>query len=191
MAFSGQYAAAQLHHLPLPHLVIAELSEYLGYAPDFVPPMFVAWARRYGRLPDTAGWSHGPTVNIQVLELEDGIEGTTIVTASYTAGLEGEYLRAGYVDCQLAMARVVAGASTLYYMSIRMTLDGGHDNFLDRWNRTYSNHWPYTGRPHHDDNVHPAIGGAVRITNTFARRWHDHGYGLIMFRAERNCRLEV
>jgi hypothetical protein len=52
MAFSGQYAAAQLRHLPLPHSVIGELSDYLGYAPDFAPPTYVKWARVYGRLPD-------------------------------------------------------------------------------------------------------------------------------------------
>jgi hypothetical protein len=51
MSFSGQYAAAQLHHLPLPHAVLAELSGYLGYAPDFAPPTYVKWARVYGRLP--------------------------------------------------------------------------------------------------------------------------------------------
>ena len=53
MAFSGQYAAAQLHHLPLPHSVIVELSDYLGYAPNFAPPTYVKFARVYGRLPDS------------------------------------------------------------------------------------------------------------------------------------------
>ena len=51
MAFSGQYAAAQLHHLPLPHALLNELSDYLGYAPNFAPPTYVAWARLYGRIP--------------------------------------------------------------------------------------------------------------------------------------------
>ena len=50
MAFSGQYAAAQLHHLPLPQSVIGELSDYLGYAPNFAPPTYVKFARVYGRL---------------------------------------------------------------------------------------------------------------------------------------------
>ena len=55
MAFSGQYAAAQLHRLdgllrclfPL----AKEVAEDLGFAPDAVPPSYLAWARAHGRLP--------------------------------------------------------------------------------------------------------------------------------------------
>jgi hypothetical protein len=51
MAFSGQYAAARLDRLPLPHLVIGEISDYLGYTPNFAPPSYVRWAKMLGRLP--------------------------------------------------------------------------------------------------------------------------------------------
>ena len=58
MAFSGQYAAAQLEkldHSPLfrghTFSLAREISGYLGYAPDFAPPSFVRWARAHGRLP--------------------------------------------------------------------------------------------------------------------------------------------
>ena len=55
MAFSGQYAAAQLHKLDglLPcHFPLARtVAEHLGFAPDSVTPSYLAWARAHGRLP--------------------------------------------------------------------------------------------------------------------------------------------
>ena len=56
MAFSGQYAAAQLHKLDgllrCQFPLAKEVAEYLGFAPDAVPPSYLAWARAHGRLPN-------------------------------------------------------------------------------------------------------------------------------------------
>ena len=58
MAFSGQYAAAQLEKLDNSPLfrgrsfsLARKISDFLGYAPHFAPPSFVRWARAHGRLP--------------------------------------------------------------------------------------------------------------------------------------------
>ena len=85
MAFSGQYAAAQLHKLDglLPrHFALArEVAEYLSHAPDAVPPTYLAWERAHGRLPSMQIWRD--QVNVRVYEHElagyDGIVRARIV----------------------------------------------------------------------------------------------------------------
>ena len=60
MAFSGQYAAAQLHKLDgllrCQFPLAKEVAEYLGFAPDAVPRSYLAGARAHGRLPSVQIW---------------------------------------------------------------------------------------------------------------------------------------
>ena len=88
MAFCGQYAAAQLHKLhgllrcqfPL----AKEVAEYLGFAPDAVPPSYLAWARARGRLPSMQIYGYQIYVHMYEHELAgyDGMVWARIVRFS-------------------------------------------------------------------------------------------------------------
>ena len=73
MAFSGQDAAAQLHKLdgllPCQFPLAKEVAEYLGFAPDAVPPSYLAWARAHGRLPSMEIYRYQVYVRVYEHEL--------------------------------------------------------------------------------------------------------------------------
>ena len=197
MAFSGQYAAAQLQKLdhsplfrglwfPLSH----ELSEYLGYAPNFAPPSFVEWARAHGRLPTDADDVYDGYIMVRMHpdDFDTDNYGVDVVRA--------DVLRPrGDPDGYLAIERILARpwrlrelhwGHTIFNISIELTMIRGDFDFCNRWSRAHGTNWPNTS-----SGVHPAITGAVRI-------YWQHGlrvraYNLAQYEIQRrhNMRLEV
>ena len=175
MAFSGQYAAAQLHHLPLPHSVISELSDYLGYAPNFAPPTYVKFARVYGRLPDVCrGWC--------TCALDDGdgydccrtaVHWSDVRNKDFRTDLFGDLRVVGtlyrehhfhrYFHFTVTPDRVTPAMSdTVLHLHMR---NEDHEFF---WRWSYGPGagdrlaWPYVLRGTIRGIAHPAINGAVR-----------------------------
>ena len=177
MAFSGQYAAAQLHHLPLPHSVIDELSDYLGYAPNFAPPTYVKFARVYGRLPDShRGWcacNHAGG---------DGYD--CCITAVHWSDFRNKDFRTDlFGDCRVrsVLYSDVGGfrqsffvnvtpdrvTPALYNPVLHLRMCYEDHEFFRRWHYGPGADdrlaWPYVLRGTISGIAHPAINGAVRI----------------------------
>ena len=196
MAFSGQYAAAQLgkldnsplfrgHTFPLSR----ELSAYLGYAPNLAPPSFVEWARAHGRLP---------TVE------EDVYDGYMMVRM-HPSDFDNDNFDVDAVDANvlrprggpgiLAIERVLARPGrvrelqwghTLFNIAIEVTTTYEDMNFCARWGRAHRSNWPNTS-----SGVHPAISGAVRIYQQHAERVRAHAHEQYAIQRMHNMRLEV
>jgi hypothetical protein len=190
MAFSGQYAAAQLHHLPLPHLVIGELSDFLGYAPNFAPPSFVEWARLYGRLPsddedetyDYVCWSYMLPSEFRHNDFRNNYFGDNPIVHAIV--LRGD--RTGYLDADRIEVRPEQVRPALF--EIRLLLNTRYEDiqFVRRWANDHRNEWPATS-----NGIHPAIAGAVRIYRQHAAMWYAHNNAQWEFQRMRNRRLEV
>jgi hypothetical protein len=176
MAFSGQYAAAQLHHLPLPHSVISELSDYLGYAPNFAPPTYVKFARVYGRLPDEhRGWC--------TCGLVDGDGHDCCSTAVHWSDFRNKDFRTDlFGDCRVHsmlysdvhglrhcfLVNVTPDRVTpaLYNPVLHLHMRDEDRAFFRRWHYGPGAddrlEWPYVLRGTTRGIAHPAINGAVR-----------------------------
>ena len=183
MSFSGQYAAAQLHHLPLPHTLLNELSDYLGCAPNFAPPTYVAWVRAHGRLPTDDEDVYGRTFYANMLpsDFRNNNFGRATVMAST---LRLDYRGLLNVERMHFMAHQVRPA--LFHIRLQIDARCGDIYFMRRWSDDRRAAWPDTS-----SGVHPAIAGAVRI-------YWQHGlrvraYNLAQYEIQRrhNMRLEV
>ena len=169
MAFSGQYAAAQLHKLDglLPcHVPLArEVAEYLGFAPDAVPPTYLARARARGRLPSMQMWRH----EVYVRMYEHELTGCDGIVAACVVRFFGD--RLGVVDMEGTLEEVQeqAGDSTPYAYSIRIVTCPEDREFFARWAALYRRAWPDVGVY----SMHPVLHRGNRIFGKAIERWLD------------------
>jgi hypothetical protein len=171
MSFSGQYAAAQLHHLPLPHTQLVEISDYLGHAPHLAPPTYVAWARTYGRIPDLGIQSYFTGQNfveVKVIERDLHRYAGRVQCRSITRDNRRAPVVDLYCDDTWSRIRSRAGAAQLYRMTIRIAITADDATFLHRWYTRYGCMWPDVEH----NTVHPTLVGAVRIYDRFDYRWN-------------------
>ena len=189
MAFSGQYAAAQLHHLPLPHSVIDELSDYLGYAPNFAPPSYVVWARLYGRLPrddeniydyTCAAFMHPDEFRYN--DFRNNYFGRD--PALQACVLRGD--STGYLDLERIEVSPEQVRPALFHIRLILDMRYGDVEFVRLWFHDRRGAWPNTS-----SGVHPAIAGAVRIYRQHAARWYARNNVQWEIQRRRNGRLEV
>ena len=198
MVFSGQYAAAQLQKLdhsplfrglwfPLSH----ELSEYLGYAPNFAPPSFVEWAQAHGRLPSIV--KHLPVGFVDVPMLEHEFErefagyevrANIIVPRGI---LDGMLRKVSYTG-RFERIRELTTGYVLFGICIELEVGDEDADFYSRWLRVHSVAWPFGLR---ENRIHPVIQGAVKIFMLHNIAWLtlSHEQTMIMYR--RNRSLEV
>ena len=170
MSFSGQYAAAQLGRLPLPHLLLAEISDYLGYAPNLAPPTYVAWARAHGRIPDLdiQAFFYGRNV-VEVKVIERDLHRYTGRVQCLSIARDNRRAPVVVLDYDDTWARIRsrAGAAQLYSMTIMLATTADDAAFLHRWYTEQQFIWPYVEY----NVVHPTLTGAVRIYNRHEFRW--------------------
>ena len=174
MSFSGQYAAAQLekldhsplfrgHTFPLAH----ELSAWLGYAPDFVPPTYLTFARAHQRIPSmNAGEDRAAYA--QVLNRDaHNFEGR-IMHANITR-FDGRRprLRIDYVIGTLAelreQRRVGEGEYYSYVVELLRTPEDA------RWRAAHGEDWP---RVQNATNPHPVLHGASLVYYRYYEAWN-------------------
>ena len=190
MAFSGQYAAAQLHHLPLPHSVISELSDYLGYAPNLAPPSFVEWARAHGRLPKDEDdvFDRYMMARMHPSDFDNGNFDVDAVDADVLrprGGPDG-YLAIERVLARPWRVRELYWGHTLFNIAIAVATNYEDMNFCAHWSRAHGANWPNTS-----SGVHPAIAGALRIYQQHAERVRAHDREQYAIQRRHNMRLEV
>ena len=183
MSFSGQYAAAQLHHLPLPHTLLVEVADYLGYAPNFAPPSYVAWARAHGRLPTDDEDVYGYTFYANMLpsDFRNNNFGRATVVASI---LRLDYRGLLNVERMHFMAHQVHPA--LFHIRLQIDARCGDIYFMRRWSDDRRAAWPDTS-----SGVHPAISGAVRIYRQHNARFLAHDREAYAIQRRHNNRLVV
>ena len=169
MAFSGQYAAAQLHKLDgllrCQFPLAKEVAEYLGFAPDAVPPTYLAWARARGRLPSMQIWRD--QVNVRMYEHElagyDGIVRARIVR------FDGDRLEVVDIEGTLEEVQDQAEDSTPHAYIIRIDTGPEDREFLARWAALYGRAWPDVGFY----SMHPVLRRANKIFGKVIARWLD------------------
>lgn len=185
MAFSGQYAAAQLHHLPLPHSLIGELSDFLGYAPNFAPPTYVKFARVYGRLPgDRIGCCSCRAVD------DDSMNERCCSTEVHWSDFRNKDFRTDLFGNLQVEGWLVGGRNALHIkvdpdrvrpalslLNLHLPMRDEDLEFFRRWDYgpgvdhaiRLRHGWPYAADGTIQGIVHPAIAGAVRIRRHWLR----------------------
>ena len=176
MSFSGQYAAAQLekldhsplfrgHTFPLAH----ELSAWLGYAPDFVPPTYLAFARTHQRIPSMNG---GDTRAAYAAVLDHDVHNYEgYIMHANISRFNGCRLRIDHVIGTLAELRELRreGEGEYCCFSVELLRSPEDIEFFARWRATHGEEWPYTpvsAYPHH------ALRGATRVHWRYVEAWY-------------------
>ena len=159
MAFSGQYAAAQLHKLDgllrCQFPLAKEVAEYLGFAPDAVPPTYLAWARARGRLPSMQIWRDQVYVRMYEHELV-GYDGMVWARVDR---FFGDRLEVVNIEGTLEEVQQQAGDSTPYFYSIRIITAPEDREFFARWAALYRRAWPDVGVY----SMHPVLHRARKV----------------------------
>ena len=185
MAFSGHYAAAQLHHLPLPHSLIGELAAYLAPTSTLVPPSYRPYLRLLNRLPTICG-SHTDAVDVPLLPDEDLEDFTGVVHAFEDALNERGTIVQRLVSGTFRELRERA----VYNMSFNIAFDEEDFGFFGRWFMTHLKVWPNVrtvdalGRP--SATPHPELAGAVAKYGAFRARCRAHAHFFDMLRFSDN-----
>jgi hypothetical protein len=182
MAFSGQYAAAQLGKLPLPHSVLGEISDHLGYAPNFIPPSFIMWVKMFGRLPCDEYHGEGNYhVRAFVREL-----------STYRGTLSARILRLCNMRLEtLALFHVnvdeIRQSDNVRLITFDVSINVRHSNedivFFETWSRKNELEWPYVFENNYKwwaPPVHPCIQKAVVRFNKFLQDWSGHALSIEM-----------
>ena len=173
MAFSGQYAAAQLEKLDRSPLfrgntfsLVREISDYLGYAPDFAPPSFVRWARAHGRLPCIEDDVYDEYVRapMRVCDFFTNAFDGTIVSAQFFD--PDNFALVGVIGSPEMIRNLTNQNHALFRITVAVDFGAEDMAFSQRWNRSHMSNWPHTA-----DGIHPAISGAVRIYNQHHTFW--------------------
>ena len=146
--FSGQYAAAQLGRLPLPHTLLLGISEYIGHNPDlFLPPTYLTFARARGRLPTDVSLQFFDRPGIEVYEHEltdrDHMRATVISMGTRNR------LELSYISGTIAQVRDRAGTCILAEIQILFVHTPEDNAFFARWTEQRDSLWPntYTRQP--------------------------------------------
>ena len=187
MAFSGQYAAAQLERLDASPLfrghtfpLAQEVAEHLGFADELVPPSYLRWSRALGRL---AGITQADIIPVMMEELE-GIQ--CVVRVSWpevgvedfgnhpswiwrhAEGTTDEHCRQGrapIIDAMIVTPQTFEDAS-----------------FYIFWSLKHRNAWPRLA----DDTIHPALEHLVSKYLCFMGVYRDHSDRIFRMIRSRN-----
>ena len=175
MAFSGQYAEAQLEQLDHSPLfrgytfpLALEVSEYLGCVNLLAPPTFLRWSRELCRLVSI---TRADAIPVMMDELEP-VE--CVVRVSWPA----------FGICPLSGSRLwiwqhADGTAEEHYLEGRTpiidAMIGTPQTFEDTcfylsWNLRYRNAWPRIA----DDTIHPVLERFVAVYQRFADRYWEH-----------------
>ena len=176
MAFSGQYAAAQLaklHHSPLfrgyTFPLAQELSAWLGYAPDFAPPTYLTFARVHRRIPSVNG---GDTRAAYAQVLDHDVHNYERYTMhANISRFDDDRIRIDYIIGTLAELRELrrAGDGPCYCFVVELLRSTEDIDFFVQWRAAHGEDWPYTTGSFH---LHPVLHGAHRAHWGYYRAWN-------------------
>ena len=179
MAFSGQYAAAQLEkldHSPLfsgrTFSLTKEVSGYLGYAPDFVPPTYLTFARAHQRIPSRNGVpgpanyaAYAPVLNRDV----DSFHAYTM--HANLVRFNGDRLHIDYIIGTLVNLRAIRGDSggPLFSFVVELRRSPEDLEFFNRWLAVHGLRWPFTLT--NDNREHHVLRGAFHTHSMYEEEW--------------------
>ena len=179
MAFSGQHAAAQLEKLdnsPLfrgrTFFLSKEVSGYLGYAPDFVPPTYLTFARAHQRMPSRNGIpgpanyaAYAPVLNRDLDNFHEYTMHANILR------FHGDRLRHDYIIGTLANLRAIRGDSggPLFSFVVELRRSPEDLEFFDQWLAVHGLCWPFT--PDNDHHPHHVLRSAIRTHSMYEEEW--------------------
>ena len=170
MAFSGQYAAAQLAKLDYSPLfrgytfpLAAEVSAYLGNVNALVPPTLLRWSRLLGRL---VAVNPVPAIIVLTDEL-DGLD--CEVTGTYTE-FDGRVWRYASATCTMDEHHR-EGHTPIFDAMISTPVTEEDRRFYVRWFEVYGTRWPDSA----DNMWHPTIRRLVDAFHDVSREYMRRG----------------
>jgi hypothetical protein len=178
MAFSGQYAAAQLEKLDTSPLfrgstfpLAKEIAAYLGYAPDFVPPTYLTFARAHQRIPSKYGPGEGANhaAYASVLDRDVGNFYAYTLHANLLR-FNGDRLHIEYIIGTMAtMHALRRGLGLLFCFAAELVRSPEDLEFFERWRAVRGVSWPYTRA--YDHRPHHVLRGAFRTYQMYDEEW--------------------
>ena len=154
-----------------------EIAGYLGYAPDFVPPTYLTFARAHQRIPSRHGMGEGADIAayapVLTLDVDNFHEYTMHANILRFHGdrLRHDYI-IGTVDNLRAMARdsnvVEPGHLFCFVVELRRSLEDLE--FFDQWLAVHGFNWPYT--PDNDNQPHHVLRSAIRTHSRYEEEWN-------------------
>ena len=167
--YSGQYAAAQLGKLPLPHSLQLEIAEYVRHDSDaLLPPTYLTLARMLGRVP-TDYFAGNRVVSVRAFDNElSNYHGDVSARCMTRRGLKlVSVLRRG----PIAVIRRL-GADQLAIYDLDFSLDHTHDDleFFRLWREKYGEAWPLAN----NRRIHPGLVVHLGRYTLFSSRQRAH-----------------
>ena len=171
--YSGQYAAAQLGKLPLPHSLQLEIAEYVGHhdLDLLLPPSYRALARMLGRLP-TDDYSGNDDVRVRAFEYELSNHRGLVSARCMTR--RGMRLASVVAFAPLEELRDRSGARLMLY-DIYFNVEHTRDDFefFRMWREQNNYEWPRTPRTN-GSTVHDRLWRPVCKYSGFRGRHERH-----------------
>ena len=175
MAFSGQYAAAQLDQLDRSPLfrgytfpLAAEVSEYLGFVNDLVPPTLLRWSRELGRLACITRTDGIPVMLDELEGFEFAVRVSWPVFGIDPLNGSPAWIweeADGTVDEHYRMARApIIDAKIMAPQTFNDVF------FYANWSIEHRNSWPCIA----NDTVHPVLERLIAVYRRFAVRCWSH-----------------
>ena len=178
MAFSGQYAAAQLEKLDNSPLfrgrtfpLAKEIAAYLGYAPDFVPPTYLTFARAHQRIPSRYGRGEGADHAAYASVLNRDVDNFHAYTLhANLLRFNGDRLHIDYIIGTLDNLRTIRGdGGPLFCFSAELLRSPEDLEFFERWRAVHGVSWPYSRA--YDHRPHHVLRGAFRTHSMYEEEW--------------------
>ena len=174
MAFSGQYAAAQLEKLDRSPLfrgrtfpLAKEIAGYLGYAPDFVPPTYLTFARAHRRIPSDHGTLDAADHMTHAHVLERDVDNFHAYTL-HAIILRVSGAQLGF-NGSLETLRMIQGDGQLFCIKVELLRTPEDFEFFGRWRATHGVSWPYI--MDYDHRHHPVLRGALHTQQMYEEEW--------------------
>ena len=188
--YSGQYAAAQLGKLPLPHSLQLDIAEYINHhdLDLLLPPTCRTFARMLGRLPADK-YTDNDEVRVRAFEYElHNYRG--LVNARRMARY-GKRVLSDFLYAPLAGIREMNGNHLMLFdIYIRVTHTRDDFEFFRMWREQYNYEWPRTPRTN-GPTVHDRLWRPVCKYASFEVRHKEHAESVHTIMCRHNSALTV
>ena len=174
MAFSGQYAAAQLEKLDNSPMfrgrtfsLAKEIAAYLGYTPDFVPPTYLTFARAHDRIPTTEVEHDLHTHAVTSVVLKRDLRNfNNYAAAASVLRFRNDILHIDFI-AGVVFDLTWMRPTPVFAIEVEVPRSPEDLEFFNRWLAVHGVTWPYT----RDNEHHPALQGAIRTCRMYEEEW--------------------
>ena len=166
---SGQYAAAQLDKLRLPHSLLLEIAEYIEHRDCdlLLPPTYRTFARMLGRSPTDY---YANTVDTGFKAFDYELTNYRGIVSASSMSMRGMRLTRDFRRATLELIRAEFGACMLFEVDVEVEHTREDLEFFAMWREQHLLDWPRT----RDHTIHRKLRRPVERYCSFGVRHEEH-----------------